>query len=35
MQEAVNADQAGGPTGRQPAAAPVRVGSPAESKTAS
>ena len=27
--------QAGGPTGRQSAAAPVRVGSPAESKTAS
>ena len=27
--------QAGGPTGRQSAAAPVRVGSPAESTTAS
>ena len=35
VQEVVEDDQVNGPTGRQSAAAPVRVGSPAESNTAS
>ena len=33
--KSLSSGQAGGPTGRQSAAAPVRVGSPAESRTAS